>query len=101
MEYRTSESGLRPGQSGPEPPGQGELPAVTGEPSVDAALARLDELPGLPVTEHCAVFEQVHKSLTDVLGELDTGLPSGARAGADPGVDGGTGGAGKADRHRG
>ncbi len=46
---------------------------VTGEPRVDAALARLDELPELPVTEHRAVFEHVHRSLSEVLGELDTG----------------------------
>ncbi len=46
---------------------------LTGEPRVDAALARLDELPDLPVTEHRAVFEHVHRSLTDVLGELDAG----------------------------
>lgn len=43
----------------------------TGEPRVDAALDLLSELPGLPVTEHAAVFERVHAELTDVLGELD------------------------------
>lgn len=52
----------------------GQRPA-TGEPRVDAALARLDELEGLPVTEHRAVFEDVHRRLRDVLGELDTGQP--------------------------
>jgi hypothetical protein len=44
-----------------------------GEPRVDAALARLDELAGRPVTEHRAIFEDVHRRLRDVLGELDTG----------------------------
>jgi hypothetical protein len=48
-----------------------ERPA-TGEPRVDAALARLDELAARPVTEHRAVFEDVHRQLRDVLGELDT-----------------------------
>ena len=48
-----------------------ERPA-TGEPRVDAALARLDELAGRPVTEHRAVFEDVHRRLRDVLGELDS-----------------------------
>jgi hypothetical protein len=48
-----------------------ERPA-TGEPRVDAALARLDELADRPVTEHRAVFEDVHWRLRDVLGELDT-----------------------------
>ncbi len=48
-----------------------ERPA-TGEPRVDAALARMDELAARPVTEHRAVFEDVHRRLRDVLGELDT-----------------------------
>ena len=52
----------------------GERPS-TGEPRVDAALARLTELEGLPVAEHRAVFEDVHRRLRDVLGELDTGQP--------------------------
>jgi hypothetical protein len=56
-----------PGEPG-EPDGQ--RPA-TGEPRVDAALARLDELAGRPVTEHRAIFEDVHRRLRDVLGELD------------------------------
>jgi hypothetical protein len=68
----------------------GELPdetyerrPATGEPRVDAALARLDELEGLPVSEHRAVFEDVHQRLTDVLGELDAGRPR--EAGHAPG----------------
>ena len=61
--------------------GEGEAVqrVVTGEPRVDAALARLDELPELPVTEHRAVFEHVHRRLSEVLGELDAGLPPGGR----------------------
>jgi hypothetical protein len=54
-----------------EPDGAEQRPA-TGEPRVDAALARLDELAGRPVTEHRAIFEDVHRRLRDVLGELDT-----------------------------
>jgi hypothetical protein len=45
---------------------------ATGEARVDAALARLDELAGRPVTEHRAILEDVHRRLRDVLGELDT-----------------------------
>jgi hypothetical protein len=67
MEDPTEEPDLRP-------PG-GVRPA-TGEPRVDAALARLGELEGLPVTEHRAVFEDVHRRLRDVLGELDAGQAS-------------------------
>jgi hypothetical protein len=42
----------------------------TGEFRVDAALSLLDELSELPVTEHPAMFEQVHAQLSEVLGEL-------------------------------
>ncbi len=45
----------------------------TGEPRVDAALRLLDRLPGLPVSEHPGLFEQVHAQLSEVLGELDSG----------------------------
>jgi hypothetical protein len=56
----------------------------TGEARVDQAMASLDELHRLPVTEHPPVFEQVHRRLREVLGELD------------PGPDGGTPAAGRA-----
>jgi hypothetical protein len=46
----------------------------TGEPRVDAALRLLDRLPELPVSEHPDVYEQVHAQLSDVLGELGSGL---------------------------
>lgn len=61
---------------------------ATGEPRVDQALQMLDELAELPVSEHPAVFEQVHARLRDVLGELD--LDSGPRpsAGAQQGQGG-------------
>jgi hypothetical protein len=50
-----------------------EPTATTGEPRVDAALALLERLPDLPVSEHAELFEQVHAQLSDVLGELDSG----------------------------
>jgi hypothetical protein len=52
----------------------------TGEPRVDAALKLLDRLPGLAVSEHPDLFEQVHAQLSDVLGELDSG-PAGTASG--------------------
>jgi hypothetical protein len=67
-----------PAPDGPAPDGPAPDPgprAKTGEPRVDAALARLDELAGRPVTEHRSVFEDVHRRLRDVLGELDTREP--------------------------
>ena len=69
---------------GPFPePGEASREPATGEPRVDAALARLDELDGRPVTEHRPVFEDVHRRLRDVLGELDTRDPSPAQDAAD------------------
>jgi hypothetical protein len=72
MELPTEDLGAGPGEPG-EPGGQR---AATGEPRVDAALARLDELAGHPVSEHRAIFEDVHRRLRDVLGELDAREPS-------------------------
>ncbi len=62
-----------------EPEREPQPVPTTGEPRVDAALKLLDRLPGLPVSEHSEVFEQVHAQLSDVLGELDSGpaLPAG------------------------
>lgn len=65
-----------PDFSDERPEDTGEQRQATGESRVDAALGRLDELEGRPVTEHRAVFEDVHRRLRDVLGELDPGRPS-------------------------
>lgn len=43
---------------------------ITGEPRVDDALARLNEIPGLPVNEHVAVFEDVQRRLHETLADL-------------------------------
>src|SRR5712691_2373259 len=77
---------------------------ATGDSRVDEALASLDELAGLPVTEHPAVFEQVHRRLREVLGELDTedssaGSPAGPGT-AGPGVPGSPDRPGKAAAQR-
>lgn len=49
-----------------------ESPAVpppdpTGDPRVDAAVARLAELGGRPVPEHVEIFEDVHQRLQELL----------------------------------
>jgi hypothetical protein len=87
---RAFDVGDHPADAGDEWAADDELASIaakrqaTGEPRVDAALARLDDLAGLPVTEHRAVFEDVHRRLRDVLGELDTGqLPDAGNAGAE------------------
>ena len=103
MEDHVDESG--PGTGGSEPSGPqtgGSEPSgpptgvrepagqpVTGEPRVDAALARLDELPDLPVSEHREVFEHVHRRLTEVLGELDVSPPDLGDVTGNPGTRGG------------
>jgi hypothetical protein len=68
--------------------------AATGEPRVDAALAGLGRLALLPVGEHPAVFEQVHRGLREVLGELDGGAGGGSGSGR-PAPGGGPAGAGR------
>lgn len=67
-----------PGTAAEPAPVPGGQPPATGDPRVDAALARLGELAGLPVTEHPQVFNDVHKRLEDVLDELDAGQVAGA-----------------------
>jgi hypothetical protein len=68
---------VHPGEPETVPQASDDGPAAavpsTGEPRVDAALRLLDRLPGLPVSEHTELFEQVHAELSDVLGELDSG----------------------------
>ena len=56
----------------PEVPAAPEPPA-TGEPRVDAALKLLERLPGMPVSDHPELFEQIHAQLSEVLGDLDSG----------------------------
>jgi hypothetical protein len=43
---------------------------ITGEPRVDDALARLNEIPGLPANEQVAVFEDVQRRLHETLADL-------------------------------
>ena len=55
-------------EDAPESASQG-----TGDARVDDALRELDDLAGLEVSEHPAVFERVHGQLVEVLSELRTG----------------------------
>lgn len=74
--------GARPGPPGRPSPPPGVPRPETGEARVDVALSLLDDLTELPVTEHPAVFEQVHAQLSEILTELRTG-PAGGLAGRD------------------
>ncbi|MFE4977448.1 hypothetical protein ACFRAR_35725 [Kitasatospora sp. NPDC056651] len=46
-------------------------PDPTGHPGVDAGLARLAALDGVPAEAHVAVYEDVHQRLVDTLAALD------------------------------
>jgi hypothetical protein len=46
-------------------------PASTGEPRVDAALVRLQDVTNAPVDEHVAIYDDVHRRLQDALADLD------------------------------
>lgn len=43
---------------------------ITGEPRVDDAMARLNDLTALPVHEHVEVFEDVQRRLHETLADL-------------------------------
>jgi hypothetical protein len=53
------------------PPAQGPVGDGTGDPRVDAALARLDRLDELPVAEHVGEYDAVHRALQDALTTID------------------------------
>jgi hypothetical protein len=65
-----------PDQAGPDQVGPDQ--AGTGDDRVDEALARLGDLGALPVDEHPAVFEHVHRGLTAALGSLESGVEPGS-----------------------
>jgi hypothetical protein len=44
---------------------------TTGDARVDAATARLEEIPDLPTPDHVAVYDDVHRRLQDALSDAD------------------------------
>lgn len=44
---------------------------VTGDARVDAATARLEEVPDLPTADHVGVYDDVHRRLQDALSDAD------------------------------
>ncbi|MEU1827465.1 MULTISPECIES: hypothetical protein [Streptomyces] len=54
-----------------EPQPLGVERAPTGDPGVDAHLARLADADHLDASGHLAVYEDVHQGLRDALGALD------------------------------
>lgn len=56
------------GEQAPEPGFPAAAPPdPTGDPRVDAAVARLSELGGRPVPAHVEIFEDVHRRLQELL----------------------------------
>jgi hypothetical protein len=58
------------GDTGPDDTGPTRTEG-TGDPRVDAALARLDRLDELPVAEHVGEYDTVHRALQDALTAID------------------------------
>jgi len=50
-----------------------DAPVTTGDPGVDAVLAGLDQVPGLPVGEHAALYTELHDGLLAALNEESLG----------------------------
>ena len=44
---------------------------ITGDARVDAATARLEEVPDLPTADHVAVYDDVHRRLQDALSDAE------------------------------
>ncbi|MBL7502604.1 hypothetical protein I6A84_30735 [Frankia sp. CNm7] len=82
----TIEPGTTPAADSADP--VGDVPV--GDDGLRAASARLAELPGLPVAEHVAVFEEVNRLLAGTLAELDA-ADGGEPAGSVPARSGGSG----------
>lgn len=78
-------------------PGGAGAPGPTGDPRVDAVVARLDELAGLPVPAHVEVFADVHQRLQELLVSADEEGDTVASLGGTPGP-GGMPGAGGSPR---
>jgi hypothetical protein len=62
-----------PGTDASGLPGAASARPATGDVRVDEAVSELEELAGLPVAEHPAVFERVHQRLTEALGDAGAG----------------------------
>jgi hypothetical protein len=76
---RDEESMLEVEDLPPEPPEPPELgdetvasPPVTGDAAVDEAVAVLAEVSRLPLGDRPAVFEGVHRTLTDRLADVES-----------------------------
>jgi hypothetical protein len=68
--YLATGAVARPAQPGERTPA-GAATEGTGDARVDALVARLADVDGVPTTEHLAVYEDVHQGLRATLASLD------------------------------
>jgi hypothetical protein len=61
------------GTADPAEPDPATPDTATGDGRVDAALRRLDAIEELPVSEHVAQYDAVHRTLQDALATIDEG----------------------------
>jgi len=54
-----------------------ERPASTGDPRVDDAIARLDDLDHAPTADHVTIVDDAHRRLQSALGDLDVSVHGG------------------------
>lgn len=60
-----------PGEVTDPMPGAATPAEPTGDTRVDGALAELHRIDELPVSEHVAVYDEVHRRLQDALATVD------------------------------
>ncbi|MFJ6905697.1 hypothetical protein ACWERF_24005 [Streptomyces griseoluteus] len=72
MSESAPESGPPAPESDPAAPAPLAVPRTpTGDPGIDARLARLADADHLPTEGHLGVYEDVHRGLRDALDALD------------------------------
>ncbi|MCJ8505763.1 hypothetical protein MRU69_13000 [Kocuria flava] len=67
------------GEDAGAPAADGTAPPPTGHPEVDAALARVAELPATPLEEHAELYETVHARLSAALEAEPGAVPAALR----------------------
>ncbi|MGH3447350.1 MAG: hypothetical protein ACRDQA_12580 [Nocardioidaceae bacterium] len=61
-------------ESGPDEREEPDGPTSTGSAEVDATVSRLPELDQLPLDDHVAAYDDIHRTLSGLLeGEADAG----------------------------
>ena len=76
-ESHVDEEPVEPVDEAPVEPEPTETsPPASGDPRVDAAMRRAAELAGTSPTEHVEIYEDVHRSLQEVLADASGQAPA-------------------------